>query len=587
MLFLCGPSRIPLLRANPARSRCLQSARAPLPRLLSTQPVQPSPSTSSGSSRRITGAVLLSTAMASGALGYLFAKLQATDSTTSTTSHADLGAEKRSDQRYGSPEDFRQAIQELRDAFEDDFVSTEPDVLLQHGMSPYQQEPGKPHAVVVSPRTTEEVVKIVKIATKYRMPVVPYGGATAIEGHFHGASASALYGHPPGICVDLHLMDKVLAIHEADSDIVCQAGAKYLDVNNMLQERGIPLFIPLDPGPGATLGGMLSTGCSGTNAVRYGTAKGEWFLNATVVLPSGEVIKTRRRSRKSAAGFDLTKLFIGAEGTLGIVTEVTIRLAPVVPSTVAVVHFPDLRKATQAVIEVMNQGVGIQCVELLDNLYIHAINEHGAGSHKWPEKDTLFFKFQGRTSAALQDTADTVKNVVEKYDGHGWTMAANEREADEIWADRKNALFAGLALLPGSTGWSTDVCVPVSHLSQLIYETKEDLKQTGLTAAVIGHVGDGNFHSLMLFRNDEELALVRDAVHRITRRAIALDGTCTGEHGVGIGKRKYLVEELGEGTVRLMKTIKDSIDPLNLFNPGKLYPELPARSEASREYRAP
>ncbi|KAL1723651.1 FAD-linked oxidase-like protein [Schizophyllum commune] len=579
MLFLCRPSRIPLLRANSALSRCLQSARAPLPRLLSTQPVQPSPSTSSGSSRRITGAVLLSTAMASGALGYLFANLQATDSTTSTTSHADLGAEKRSDQRYGSPEDFRQAIQELRDAFGDDFVSTEPDVLLQHGMSPYQQEPGKPHAVVVSPRSTEEVVKIVKIATKYRMPVVPYGGATAIEGHFHGASAFA--GHPPGICVDLHLMDKVLAIHEADSDIVCQAGAKYLDVNNMLKERGIPLFIPLDPGPGATLGGMLSTGCSGTNAVRYGTAKGEWFLNATVVLPSGEVIKTRRRSRKSAAGFDLTKLFIGAEGTLGIVTEVTIRLAPVVPSTVAVVHFPDLRKATQAVIEVINQGVGIQCVELLDDLYIHAINEHGAGSHKWPEKDTLFFKFQGRTPAALHDTADTVRTVVEKYGGHGWTMAANEREADEIWADRKNALFAGLALLPGSTGWSTDVCVPVSHLSQLIYETKEDLKQTGLTAAVIGHVGDGNFHSLMLFRNDEELALVRDAVHRITRRAIALDGTCTGEHGVGIGKRKYLVEELGEGTVRLMKTIKDSIDPLNLFNPGKLYPELPAKLDAS------
>ncbi|KAI5894164.1 uncharacterized protein SCHCODRAFT_02688172 [Schizophyllum commune H4-8] len=579
MFLLCRRPRIPLLRANPACSRCLQPPlRAPFPRLLSTQPAHPTDPAKSDSSRRYTIAVLLSTAIASSALGYLFAKRQTSATPTSLAdSHENrslTGTPAVNDDKegYGSPEDFQRAINELRDAFGDDLVSTEPDVLLQHGMSPYQQEPGKPHAVVVSPRSTEEVVKIVKIATKYRMPVVPYGGATAIEGHFHGASAS---GHPPGICVDLHLMDKVLAIHEADSDIVCQAGAKYLDVNNMLKERGIPLFIPLDPGPGATLGGMLSTGCSGTNAVRYGTAKGEWFLNATVVLPSGEVIKTRRRSRKSAAGFDLTKLFIGAEGTLGIVTEVTIRLAPVVPSTVAVVHFPDLRKATQAVIEVMNQGVGIQCVELLDDLYIHAINEHGAGSHKWPEKDTLFFKFQGRTPTALQDTADTVQKVVEKYGGHGWTMAANEREADEIWADRKNALFAGLALLPGSTGWSTDVCVPVSHLSQLIYETKEDLKQTGLTAAVIGHVGDGNFHSLMLFRNDEELALVRDAVHRITRRAIALDGTCTGEHGVGIGKRKYLVEELGEGTVRLMKTIKDSIDPLNLFNPGKLYPDLP------------
>ncbi|TRM68380.1 FAD-linked oxidase-like protein [Schizophyllum amplum] len=548
-----------------ASARPCYCTRPPLQRRLST--IQPS-STSSWSSRR-TAAVLLSTAIASSTLGYLFAKSTSDSDSDSTLTPKKTTASSTGKQSYGSPEEYKEAIQELRVAFGDELVSTEPDVLLQHGMSPYYYKPGIPHAVVVSPRSTQEVVKIVKIATKYRMPIVPYGGATAIEGHFHGTQ-------PAGICVDLHLMDKVLAVHEADSDVVCQAGAKYMDINNMLKEKGIPLFIPLDPGPGATLGGMLSTGCSGTNAVRYGTAKGEWFLNATVVLPSGEVIKTRRRSRKSSAGFDLTKLFIGAEGTLGIVTEVTIRLAPVLPTTVAVVHFPGLRNATDAVIEAMNQGVGIQCVELLDDLFMYAINKHGASPRKWPEKDTLFFKFQGRTPAAIQDTADAVREVVTKYGGHGFTLAANAQEADEIWADRKNALFSGLALVPGSTGWSTDVCVPVSQLSQLIYETKEDLAQTGLTATVIGHVGDGNFHALMLFRNDDELAIVQDAVHRIIKRAIALDGTCTGEHGVGTGKRKYLIEELGEGTVRLMQTIKDSIDPLNLFNPGKLYPDPPA-----------
>lgn len=468
---------------------------------------------------------------------------------------------------FGTPSDFARAIDELKEAFPDpDVVSTDPEDLRIHGFSDYDYRPGCLPSVVFYPNATEDVVRMVKIATKYRMPVIPYSGATSLEGQVRSHTVG-------GICVDLSGMDRILEIHEEDSDLVCQPGAKWMDINDTLKEKGIPLFFPLDPGPGATIGGMLSTGCSGTNAVRYGTAKAEWFLNATVVLPSGEVIKTRRRSRKSSAGPDMTKLFIGAEGTLGIVTEVTIRLAPVLPTTVAVVHFPDVRKATEAVIEVMNQGVGIQCVELVDDRFMSATNKFGASARKWPEKDSLFFKFQGPTPASLKETAGVVKRIVEGHGGWGFELARSGKEAEDLWGDRKNAHYAGMALVEGAKGYGTDVCVPVSKLPELVYETKKDMARTGLVATIVGHVGDGNFHAQLLFRDDEEYKKVREVVDRMVHRAIALDGTCTGEHGVGVGKKKYLVEELGEGTVELMKTIKRTIDPLGLFNPGKLYPD--------------
>ncbi|TFK19088.1 hypothetical protein FA15DRAFT_674754 [Coprinopsis marcescibilis] len=468
--------------------------------------------------------------------------------------------------KYGSPEDFAKAIEDLRQLLPSEDVSTNPDDLLVHGFSPNDHHPACSPSVVVYPRSTKDVVKIVKIASKYRMPVIPYSGATSLEGQFRGHETG-------GICVDMNHMDSILEIHEADSDIVCQPATRWMDINETLKEKGIPLFWPIDPAPGATIGGMLSTGCSGTNAVRYGTAKGEWFLNATVVLPSGEVIKTRRRSRKSSAGFDVTKLFIGAEGTLGIVTEVTIRLAPVLPTTVAVAQFPDVRSATSAVTEVLNSGVGIQCVELVDDVFMKATNKYGMSKRKWAEKDSLFFKFQGPSQGSLKETAEVVKRIVRKHGATGFELARTKEEADELWSDRKNAHYSGLALIPGAKGWPTDVCVPVSKLPELVAETKKDLEEIGLLSTIVGHVGDGNFHALILFENDEEFERAQGAVHRMVRRAIALDGTCTGEHGVGIGKRKYLVEELGAGTVQLMKTIKKAVDPLDLFNPGKLYPD--------------
>ncbi|TFY62407.1 hypothetical protein EVG20_g6718 [Dentipellis fragilis] len=496
----------------------------------------------------------------SGLVGYQLA---------SNTKSEDVKRNAADSPKFRSPEDFRKAIDELKATFPSEgAVSTNPDDLQAHGFSAANTyHKGVPHSVVVYPLSTEDVVKIVKIANKFLMPIVAYSGATSLEGQFIGRQGG-------GICVDVSGMDKIIAIHESDSDIVCQPGAGWMDINETLKEKGIPLFFPIDPAPSATVGEMLSTGCSGTNAVRYGTAKGEWFLNATIVLPSGEVIKTRQRSRKSSAGFDVTKLFIGAEGTLGIVTELTIRLAPVLPTTVAIAQFPDVRKATEAVEEILNKGVGIQCIELCDAAFMDATNLYGPSARKYAVTDHLFFKFQGPTQTSLKETARIVQEVVKKHGGGKWMQAKDEEEAADMWNDRKNAHYTGIMYGgQGCKGIATDVCVPVSKLPDLVYETQKDIENSGLKGPIVGHAGDGNFHSLLLVKNEEEMAVARDVVHRMVERAIALDGTCTGEHGVGIGKRDYLYEELGEGTVGLMKTIKNAIDPKGLFNPGKLYPD--------------
>ncbi|KAF7357844.1 D-lactate dehydrogenase [cytochrome], mitochondrial [Mycena venus] len=472
--------------------------------------------------------------------------------------------------KYGTAEDFKLAIKELKEALpREGGISTDEAELIIHGDSPYHHHDGVPHSVVVYPESTEDVVKVVKIANKYRMPVVPYGGATSLEGQVGGHAGGC-------ICVNMSGMDEILEIHEADADLVCQPGVGWMTINETLRSKGIPLFFPIDPGPSATIGGMVSTGCSGTNAVRYGTAKGEWFLNLTVVLPSGEVIKTRRRSRKSSAGFDLTKLFIGAEGTLGIITEVTIRLAPVLPTTVATVQFPNVGAAAEAVrqaINVAGVGASVQCVELVDDNFMAALNRFGSLKRKYLEKDGLFFKFQGHSDAALKEVAKIVKGVCEKNGGSGFKLASGPAEAEAMWSDRKNALNIGLSLYPGARGWSTDVCVPVSKLPELVYETKKDIAAAEIPSILAGHAGDGNFHALLLWKTEEELEVAKIVADRLVKRALDLDGTCTGEHGVGIGKKKYLVEELGPGTVELMKKIKRTVDPLGLFNPGKLYPD--------------
>lgn len=476
--------------------------------------------------------------------------------------------------QYASKEEIQQAIAELRQALPgEDTVTTDPDVLTTYGHSDNTYHPTAPHSVVVRPSSTEDVVKIVNIARKYRVPIVPYSGATSLEGHFSGLTNG-------DICLDMSGMDKILEIHEDDGDLICQPGVQWEVVNETLKEKGIPLFFPLDPGPGATIGGMIGTGCSGTNAVRYGTAKSEWFLNITAVLPNGKVIKTRRRARKSSAGFDLTKIFIGAEGTLGIITEATLRLAPLMPTKVAMAQFPDVGHAVSAVQEVLNSphGPHLQCVELLDDRMMAAINAAGEVARPLPVSDTLFFKIQG-DEAAIGATARAVQDTVARHGSTRFEFAQTDEEAAQLWESRKYALISTIGSEPGSRCWTTDVCVPPSRLPQLVHETKRDLAENGLRSTIVGHVGDGNFHALILFKDDKELQTVSDAVHRLVHRAIRLDGTCTGEHGVGVGKKEYLVDELGENTVELMKTIKKAIDPLNILNPGKLYPDTLERSK--------
>ncbi|KAI0700461.1 FAD-linked oxidase-like protein [Cytidiella melzeri] len=475
--------------------------------------------------------------------------------------------------QYGTEADYQNAVNDLVKTLPPGSTSTEQAVLEEHGKAYGDAKAATVPTIVVFAQSTADVVIAVDVSHKYRVPIIPYSGATSLERH-HNKHA--------GICVDLSRMNQILQINQQDGDLVAQAGAKWVDVNATLKEKGIPLFFPLDPSLGATLGGMMATGCSGTNAVRYGTARAEWFLNATVVLPSGKLIKTRRRARKSSAGFDSTHLFIGAEGTLGIVTEVTIRLAPVLPTRVAVVQFPDVHSASKAAIEILNRGVGVQCMELVDTFGMRALNLF-ASTHsntssslplrQWPPSDSLFFKLQGPTPLMLSETARVVREVATAHGGTGFEYAADEREAEGVWEVRKNAMNACAGMFPGK-GWVvTDVCVPVSRLPDLVRDTKKDFDEAGLEGIVGGHIGDGNFHSMMVYRSEEERERLDEACARLVQRAIALDGTCTGEHGVGEGKRKYLVDELGQGTVDFMKSIKQSLDPLNLFNPGKLYPD--------------
>ncbi|CDZ96294.1 d-lactate dehydrogenase oxidoreductase protein [Phaffia rhodozyma] len=465
------------------------------------------------------------------------------------------------DPRFGSAKDFEAAVEEIKQVFEKegsgtDQVSTEPHDLLGHGFSPNTYHAPRVPAVIVYVESNEDVVRVMKIASKYKVPVVPWSGGTSLEGHI-----TAPYG---GISVDLSRMDKILELSVPNSDIKVQSGVEWQVINEHLAEQGIKLFFPLDPGPGATIGGMIATGCSGTNAVRYGTAKAEWFLNATVVLPSGEVIKTRSRARKSSAGFDVTKIFIGAEATL--------RLAPLLPTRVAICSFPDVKQASEAVYEILNAGVPIQCVELCDTIMMKAINQASLTNEKFPMRDSIFFKFQG-SEKMMDEAYSMVSEIVPKYGGQDLRAAASKEESDEIWRGRKVAHWSIMALNPGAKSWSTDVCIPVSKLPELIKTTQEDLKECGLTAAVLGHVGDGNFHTGILFENQKEYEIADGAVHRMVERAIALEGTCTGEHGVGVGKKEYLISELGLGTVNLMKTVKNAIDPLGIMNPGKLYPD--------------
>jgi D-lactate dehydrogenase (cytochrome) len=429
----------------------------------------------------------------------------------------------------------------------------------QHGRDESYHEGHAPEAVV-QPRSTAEVCSLMRLCSRHRIPVVPYGAGTSLEGH-----VAAPHG---GVCVDMSLMDRVLAVHEADLDATVQPGVTREVLNRELRHAG--LFFAVDPGANASLGGMAATRASGTNAVRYGTMR-ENVLALEVVLASGEVMRTGSRARKSAAGYDLTRLLVGSEGTLGIITELTVRLhgVPEVQSA-AVVPFANVDGAVEAVIEVMQLGIPVSRIEFLDELQMEATNRYSHRSD--PVLPTLFLEFGGMR-AAVAEQVEAVRSICEQHGASAFRWASDDAERAALWEARHKAAYAAMALRPGARAWATDVCVPISRLAECMAGARQDASRAPFPTVVLGHVGDGNFHVPMLVdgNSSAEVAAAKQLNEQVVTRALALGGTCTGEHGIGIGKREFLLAEHGPVAVGVMHALKRTLDPLGILNPGKMF----------------
>jgi D-lactate dehydrogenase (cytochrome) len=464
---------------------------------------------------------------------------------------------------YGSLQDHKKAYAEITALLGSENVTSVADELLSHSdtyWSSHRAKDDERPGIVVFPSSTAEVSAIMKIVHKNRVPVIPFSGGTSLEGHFtptHG-----------GVCIDFKRMANILQVHKGDLDVVVQPGVGWEDLNEHLADDD--LFFAPDPGPGAQIGGMIGTSCSGTNAARYGTMR-ENVLSLTVVLADGTVIKTRQRPRKSSAGYNLTGLFVGSEGTLGIVTEATLKLVPKPKNeSVGVVTFNSIAEAAEVVQKVVQSGVSVGAVELLDEEMMRAINKAGSTGKTWKEDPSLFFKFSG-TKPAVQDQIKQVKEISKTNGCLSFDFAKNEDEIELLWSARKNALWSTIDISPqGYHAWTTDVCVPVSHLAEVIAQTKQDLVRSKVFGTIVGHVGDGNFHAILVYDPKTQRSAAEGVVDRMVQRALAVEGTCTGEHGVGVGKKDFLVQELGSPAVDTMRRLKQALDPRMLLNPGKV-----------------
>ncbi|CAM2194318.1 D-lactate dehydrogenase (cytochrome) [Paraburkholderia kururiensis] len=438
-------------------------------------------------------------------------------------------------------------------------VSTAEAVRAHHGRDESPFDPQLPDAVVFA-RSTEEVQTIVRLCGQYDVPVIPYGNGSSLEGHL-----LAVQG---GVSIDLSEMNRVLSINAEDLTVTVEPGISRKQLNEALRDTG--LFFPIDPGADASIGGMCATRASGTNAVRYGTMR-ENVLGLTAVLADGRVIKTGSRARKSSAGYDLTRLLVGSEGTLGVITQITLRLYPQ-PEAVsaAVCTFASMGDAVRAVIETIQMGVPVARVEFVDSLAIRSINRHSNLTLR--EAPTLFFEFHG-TESGVKEQAETVQEIAAQNGGEGFEWATRPEDRSRLWNARHNAYFAMLQLKPGCRAVTTDVCVPISRLAECVAETEADLGASPLPCPIVGHVGDGNFHVAILIDPDkpEELEEAERLNRRIVERALRMDGTCTGEHGVGLHKMGFLLDEHGADTVDTMRAIKHALDPRNLMNPGKIF----------------
>ena len=448
------------------------------------------------------------------------------------------------------------AIAELS-ALLDSRLSTAQAVREHHGKDLTYHAGAAPDAVAF-PNSTEEVAAIVRICARHKVPIVPYGTGTSLEGHI-----AALHG---GVCIDLGGMNAVLDVNGEDMDCRVQAGVTRKALNDYLRDSG--LFFPIDPGADASLGGMAATRASGTNAVRYGTMR-ENVLGLTVVTADGRVIRTGGRARKSSAGYDLTRLFVGSEGTLGVITELQLRLYGIPEAiTAAVCSFDSLDGAVNTVIAVIQSGIPVARIELLDEVQMEAINRYSGLDY--PVLPTLFFEFHG-TEAGAREQAERAGELAQEFGGGDFRWAAQQEDRNRLWQARHDAYHACKAMRPGSEAWATDVCVPISRLADCIVETRRDIDESNLVAPIVGHVGDGNFHLVYLVEPKDRDELKRAEAHneRMVMRALAMGGTCTGEHGIGYGKIDFLQAEQGEA-VSLMRSVKTALDPDNIMNPGKI-----------------
>ncbi len=439
-----------------------------------------------------------------------------------------------------------------------DRLSTAAAVREQHGRDESWAQAFPPDAVAFVD-STEEVAEVVKICAAHGMPMIPFGAGTSLEGH-----VTAPQG---GLCIDMMRMNRLLKVNAEDLDVVVQPGITRKALNEQLRDTG--LFFPIDPGANASIGGMVSTRASGTNAVRYGTMR-ENVLALTVVLSDGRVIRTSKRAKKSAAGYDLTRLFVGSEGTLGIVTEITLRLYGIPEAmSSAVCGFDSLEGAVRTVIATIQSGIPVARIELLDDVQLDAINKYSKLDYR--VCNTLFLEFHG-TEAGVREQAEMVQAIAAENGGADFQWTVKPEERAKLWQARHDAAYAAKALRQGCEIWATDVCVPISRLAECILETKADLQDSFLVAPLVGHVGDGNFHlAFVVDRNNPAEVEESERINgRLVQRALAMDGTCTGEHGVGSGKMKYLVAEHGEA-VSVMRAIKAALDPANLMNPGKIF----------------
>jgi D-lactate dehydrogenase (cytochrome) len=466
-------------------------------------------------------------------------------------------ARAAAEQKTRNPAAIGKAVTELTAAFGNRVVTSQA-VREQHGNT-VTWIANQPPDAVVYPQNTEEVQQIVRICAANGVAVIPFGVGTSLEGH-----VNAPFG---GVSIDFRDMNRIVAVHAEDLDCVIEPGITRKALNEQLRYSG--LFFPIDPGADASLGGMAATRCSGTNAVRYGTMKDN-VVALKVVLSNGEVIDTARRAKKTSAGYDLTRLMVGSEGTLGVITRLTLKLSGI-PEAISggICPFPSVEACCNTAIHTIQSGIPVARIELLDSLQVRACNLHS--NLGLPETPMLFLEFHG-TEASVAEQSKRFGEIAAEFGGGPFTWTTRPEERTRLWEARHHAALSNFALRPGATMVATDVCVPISRLAECVTETQRDIDASRILAPIVGHVGDGNFHLTLLvdMDDDDEVKRAEALSERLVERALAMDGTCTGEHGVGQGKMKYLVAEHGRAALEVMASIKRALDPHNIMNPGKI-----------------